>query len=198
MATWAMELWPADEVRTERFVLRPYAVSDAEEMYAAIGDSQAELIPWMPWALELGTIEARRELLQGWIDDLVKARSGAVDGMMRGEVVYGIWDGDRLVGGTGIHDRVGEKAREIGYWTRTAHASTGVATEISRALTTEILRNAEMDYAVINCDIGNRASAAIPVKLGYELVEETFRLREAPSEQRLTQTRIMRRANWKV
>jgi ribosomal-protein-serine acetyltransferase len=193
-----MELWPADEVRTERFVLRPYVVSDAEEMLAAIGDSQAELIPWMPWALELGTIEERRGFVQGRIDDLAKARAGAVDGVMRGEIVYGIWDGDRLVGGTGIHDRVGDRAREIGYWTRTTHAGTGVATEISRALTTEILRNPAMDRAVINCDIGNRASARVPVKLGYELVEETFRLREAPGEQRLTQTRIMRRANWLV
>jgi hypothetical protein len=67
-----MELWPADVVRTERFVLRPYAVSDAEEMLAAIGDSQAELIPWMPWALELGTIEERRGFVQGRIDDLAR------------------------------------------------------------------------------------------------------------------------------
>jgi RimJ/RimL family protein N-acetyltransferase len=193
-----MELWPADEVRTERFVLRPYAASDAEELLAAIGDSQAELIPWMPWALELGTIEQRREFVQGRIDDLAKARAEAIDGVMRGEIVYGIWDGDRLVGGTGIHDRVGDLAREIGYWTRTAHVGTGIATEISRALTTEILRNPAMDHAVINCDIGNRASARIPVKVGYELVEETFRVREAPGEQRLTQTRIMRRANWHV
>jgi hypothetical protein len=28
------------------------------------------------------------------------------------------------------------------------------------------------------------------------LVEETFRVREAPAEQRLTQKRIMRRENW--
>jgi ribosomal-protein-serine acetyltransferase len=193
-----MELWPADEVRTEHFVLRPYVVGDAEEMHAAIADSQAELIPWMPWALELGTIESRRELLQGWSDDLTRARAGAVDGAMRGEIVYGIWDGTRLVGGTGMHDRVGDTAREIGYWTRTAHTGAGVATEISRALTTEILRNSAMDYVVINCDIGNRASARVPVKLGYELVEETFRVREAPSEQRLTQKRIMRRPNWRM
>jgi hypothetical protein len=32
----------------------------------------------------------------------------------------------------------------------------------------------------------------------YELFEETFRFREAPGEQRLTQTRIMRRSNWQV
>jgi hypothetical protein len=32
----------------------------------------------------------------------------------------------------------------------------------------------------------------------YELIEETFRFREAPGERRLTQTRIMRRANWQV
>jgi RimJ/RimL family protein N-acetyltransferase len=193
-----MELWPADEVRTERFVLRPYVVGNAEEMHAAIADSQAELIPWMPWALELGTIEGRRELLQGWIDTLAKARTQAADGFNQGEIVYGIWLGDRLVGGTGIHDRNAENEREIGYWTRTAHAGTGVATEISRALTTEIFRNPAIDTAIINCDIGNRASAAIPVKLGYELFEETFRFREAPVERRLTQTRIMRRANWQV
>jgi RimJ/RimL family protein N-acetyltransferase len=192
-----MELWPANEVHTERFVLRPYEVVDAEELWEAIRDSQAELLPWMPWAVELGTIEERREFIQGRIDDLAKARTGAVDGINQGEIVYGIWLGDTFVGGTGIHDRNAENEREIGYWTRTAHVGTGVATEVSRALTTEIFRNPAIEQALIKCDIGNKASAKVPVKLGYELVEETFRLREAPGEQRLTQTRIMRRANWK-
>ena len=191
-----MELWPADVVRTERFLLRTYTVGEAEEMHAAIADSQTELRPWMPWAAELGTIEARREFIQGRIDELAKARSEAVDGVMQGEIVYGIWEGDRLVGGTGIHDRNAAHEREIGYWTRTAHAGTGVATEISCALTTEIFRNPAIEQALIICDIGNRASSAIPVKLGYRLAEETFRLREAPGEQRLTQTRVMRRENW--
>ena len=69
-----MDLWPADVVRTERFVLRTYVVGDAEEMQSAIGDSQAELIPWMPWAGELGTIEDREVLIQGWADELAKGR----------------------------------------------------------------------------------------------------------------------------
>ena len=191
-----MELWPADVVRTERFALRPYTIGEAEEMHAAIADSQTELRPWMPWAAELGTVEERREFVQSRLDALAKARAEAVDGVMQGEIVYGIWDGNRLVGGTGIHDRNAAHEREIGYWTRTSNTGTGVATEISRALTTEIFRNPAIEQATINCDIGNRASATIPVKLGYELVEETFRLRQAPGERRLTQTRIMRRENW--
>jgi ribosomal-protein-serine acetyltransferase len=191
-----MELWPADEVRTERFILRPYVVRNAEELLEAIVDSQPELLPWMPWAVEIGTIEERREFVQGRIDAVATARSEAIDGVASGEIVYGIWLGDRLVGGSGIHDRNAANEREIGYWTRTSHVGTGVATEISRALTTEIFRNPAIDLSLINCDIGNRASAAIPVKLGYQLVEETFRLREAPGERRLTQTRAMRRTNW--
>ena len=191
-----MELWPAEQVRTERFVLRPYEVGDAEEMQAAIANSRAELIPWMPWAVELGTVDERREFIQGRIDALTKARSEAVDGVNSGEIVYGIWLGDRLVGGTGIHDRNDQTEREIGYWTRTSHARTGVASEISRALTTEALRNPAIEQVLINCDIGNRASAAIPIKLGYELVEEFFQIRQTSGEKRLTQTRVMRRANW--
>jgi ribosomal-protein-serine acetyltransferase len=191
-----MELWPADEVRTERFVLRPYVVRDAEELLEAIVDSQPELLPWMPWAVEIGTIEERQEFVQGRIDAVATARSEAIDGVASGEIVYGIWLGDRLVGGSGIHDRNAANEREIGYWTRTSHVGYGVATEISRALTTEIFRNPAIDLSLINCDIGNRASARVPVKLGYELVEETYRVREAPGEQRLTQKRVMRRENW--
>ncbi len=56
---------------------------------------------------------------------------------------------------------------EIGYWVRADCVGQGLATEATRALTTEGLALPGIDRIQIHCDPANRASAAIPRKLGY-------------------------------
>ena len=51
--------------------------------------------------------------------------------------IYGIFtlDGSELIGGGGLHRRVGAEALEIGYWIRASRVRQGLATETAGALT---------------------------------------------------------------
>jgi len=53
------------------------------------------------------------------------------------QYVYGIFDHDetRVLGSSGLHNRVGDQALEIGYWIHAAWINQGYATEAAAALT---------------------------------------------------------------
>ena len=92
--------------------------------------------------------------------------------------VYGVFDPKEteLVGGTGLHPRIGSKAFEIGYWIHVNHINKGYATEISAALTKVAFEIEHVNRVEIHCDPNNIRSAAIPKKLGY-IYEATLRNR---------------------
>ncbi|MDQ3642840.1 MAG: GNAT family N-acetyltransferase, partial [Actinomycetota bacterium] len=86
---------------------------------------------------------------------------------------FGLFEDDghgELVGGFGLHDRRGPGILEIGYWVRSDRTGRGYATAAARALTAVALDSfPEVSRIEIRCDPANRASAAIPAKLGYVL-----------------------------
>ena len=118
---------PAYRIITPRLVVRCWEPTDAPLMKAAIDSSVEHLLPWMPWA------SAEPEELQKKID-LLRHFRGQFD--LGVDFVYGIFDRDEtaVIGGTGLHTRVGEGAREIGYWIRLEEIGKGYATEAARAV----------------------------------------------------------------
>ena len=70
-------------------------------------------------------------------------------------------------GGTGLHNRLGGKALEIGYWIHAEHINQGLATEVSAALTKTAFEVYKVERVEIHCDPENLRSASIPRKLGY-------------------------------
>jgi RimJ/RimL family protein N-acetyltransferase len=72
-----------------------------------------------------------------------------------------------VVGGGGLHRRVGPDAFEIGYWIRTSEAGRGLATEATAALTRVGLELCGADRIEIRVEPENHASLAIPRKLGF-------------------------------
>jgi RimJ/RimL family protein N-acetyltransferase len=58
---------------------------------------------------------------------------------------------------------------EIGYWMETRHTGQGYATEAARALTDFGFGVLGFRRIEIRCDALNRASAAVPDRLGYTL-----------------------------
>ncbi len=151
---------PAYRAVTNRLVIRCWSPSDAPLLSAAVESSIDHLRPWMPWALqEPVSLDARVARLRSF--------RGAFD--LGTDFVYGIFDRDEgeVVGGTGLHTRLGPGAREIGYWIAKRHVRRGFATEAAAALTRVAFLVDGVDRVEIHCDPRNTASAAVPRRLGY-------------------------------
>jgi RimJ/RimL family protein N-acetyltransferase len=146
---------------TERLVVRCWTPDDAAAAKEAIDASLDHLRPWMPWAeAEPTTLERKVELLRGFQEQFHAGDDG----------IYAIFDRaeERVLGGTGLHPRIGEDAREIGYWIRADATGRGLATESSAALTRIGFELLDLERVEIHVAPRNTRSAAVPRKLGYE------------------------------
>jgi RimJ/RimL family protein N-acetyltransferase len=156
-------------IETERLVIRCYERGDAPLLKEAIDSSLEHLQAWMPWALdEPQTLEQKQDLI-----DLFRA------GFDTGEnFTYGIFavGESELLGGTGLHPRVGPGGLEIGYWIRAGATRQGLVTESTAAVTRVGLEVCEADRIEIRIEPRNQASLGVPRKLGF-LEEATLRRR---------------------
>lgn len=160
---------PAYRIVTQRLVIRCYNPEDAPLLKASIDESVEHLLPWMPWASQ------EPEELQAKIDRLRMFR-GKFD--LGQDFVYGIFNRQetRLLGGTGLHTRLGPNALEIGYWIHKDFINQGLASEVSAALTRVAFEVNRVQRVEIHCVIENLRSAAVPRKLGF-IHEATLRKR---------------------
>jgi RimJ/RimL family protein N-acetyltransferase len=151
---------PAYRIHTARTIIRCWQPDDAPLVQAAIAESVDHLRSWMPWAHkepeDLSTKIARLRQFRGMFD-------------LGQDFIYGIFTPDetQVIGGTGLHTRVGPDAREIGYWIRTSFLNQGLATEVSAALTKVAFQIDGVRRVEIHCDPKNSRSAAVPRKLKF-------------------------------
>jgi RimJ/RimL family protein N-acetyltransferase len=156
-------------IETERLVVRCYEPRDAPLLKEAIDSSLEHLQPWMPWALdEPQTLEQKLELIE-----LFRAAFETGENF-----TYGIFRADEaeLLGGTGLHPRVGPGGLEIGYWVRASATRQGIVTESTAALTRTGFEVCGADRIEIRIEPRNEASFGVPRKLGF-LEEATLRRR---------------------
>jgi RimJ/RimL family protein N-acetyltransferase len=174
-------------IETERLVLRHWTEEDLPAMAAAITASLEHLRPWMPWvAHEPLSVKDRLALIRRW-------RQEWEDG---GDTVVGLFADHVVVGGSGLHRRVGETALEIGYWIHVDHTGKGLATETAAALTTAAFAVPGIERIEIHHDQANLASAGVPRRLGFTLVGEAPRDAEAPAEIGIECRWVMTRQTW--
>jgi RimJ/RimL family protein N-acetyltransferase len=167
-----MAVDPPYAIRTERLLLRCWEPADASALKAAVDSSLEHLRPWMPWVQhEPQTLDEKVALLRSF--------RGRFD--LGQDFVYGVFsrDGAEVVGGTGLHTRLGEDAFEIGYWIRASRIGRGFATELSAALTRVAFELCGVDRVEIRVDPANERSLAVPRKLGYR--EEARLARRLPT-----------------
>ncbi len=156
-------------IETERLVVRCYDPGDAPLLREAVDSSLEHLRPWMPWAEEEPqTLEQTVQMLRGF-------RSAFDSG---DNFVYGLFDRDEteVLGGTGLHPRIGQGGLEIGYWVRASAARQGIVTESTAVLTRVGFEVCGADRIEIRIEPRNEASKGVPRKLGY-LEEATLRRR---------------------
>jgi RimJ/RimL family protein N-acetyltransferase len=153
---------PAYRIVTQRLVLRCWKPEDAPLAKAAIDANLEHLRPWMPWAMDEPTsLEEKVNLLRRF--------RGRFD--LDQDYTYGIFtvDESRVLGGCGLHTRLGPNAYEIGYWIHKDHIKRGLATEAAAALTRVAFEIGSVNRVEIHVSTGNQASAAVPPKMGYKL-----------------------------
>ncbi len=155
----------------------------------AINESLDHLSPWMAWALEQAT-EAKVGAFFAVSEELWD--QGRDFGY---SIVEGPEGADLMVGGGGLHARLGPDALEIGYWVHVDRIGQGIATDVTRALTSAAFSIEGVERVRIQCEVDNARSARVPEKLGYVLIETTVP-HDGPCTGRSTQRWLMERARW--
>lgn len=150
----------AYHIVTPQLVIRCYNPADAPLLATSVTESLEHLRPWMPW------VASEPEPIEAKIERLRRMRANFDLGH---DYVYGIFNPQekRLLGGTGLHTRIGDDALEIGYWIHTDFINRGYATETSAALTKVAFEVNKVERVEIHCAAENVRSAAVPRKLGY-------------------------------
>ena len=150
----------AYRIETRRLVVRCYNPSDVQMLADSVTESVEHLRPWMPWSYN------EPEPIEVKLDRLKRFR-GMFD--LGQDFVYGIFNLEetRLLGGTGLHTRLGESELEIGYWIHKDFTNQGLVTESTAALVKVAFEILHVHRLEIHCDPANHASAAIPRKLGF-------------------------------
>jgi RimJ/RimL family protein N-acetyltransferase len=159
-----MPLAPPPLVELPGLTLRVWSPSDAPLFGAALAASDAHLRAWTPWV-----VDGRTPGLT--LEERIAAH--AADFAAGREWVYGMFDpeGTEVLGGCGLYPRVGPHAVEIGYWLAVGHTGRGLATRAAEALTRIAFESPEIERVEIRCETGNAASARIPQRLGYRVMD---------------------------
>jgi RimJ/RimL family protein N-acetyltransferase len=148
------------ELSTQRLVLRRWRKSDAPALKTVLDGNLEHLRAWLPWAMaEPSPVEVLEERLNLF----------ALQFDVGEQWLFAIWSrsAEDLLGGAGLHPRIGEGGLEMGYWLRADATRQGLMTEAAEALTRLALQQPGIDRVQIRCDPENVASAAVPRRLGY-------------------------------
>ena len=169
-------------IESPRLIIRCWEPDDVDALITAVAGAIDHLRPWMPWiADEPMDRVARLALIEEW-------EAAWASG---GDAVYGAFVRPDphppatpavVVGGTGLHRRVGPGGLEVGYWVHAHHTRQGYATEIARAVTEAAFTDPDIDRVEIHHDRANEASAAVPRALGFRYVDYRKSEPVAPGE----------------
>lgn len=163
---------PPRRISTDRLLLRRYHPRDAVLLNDAVDSSIEHLRTFMEWAWSAPEPErVVRDRLREFRRSFDRGR----------DWIYGIFTPDEteLIGGCGLHRRIGPDALEIGYWIRASRVRQGIAFEAAAALTRIAFERCGVIRAEIHVDPANEPSLGVAEKLGY-VRDATLRKRLPP------------------
>lgn len=155
---------PPELIDLGRIQLYRLRASDGPAMTAATRANVEHLRPRIRW----GTIEGTSlEFQQERCD---QAEHGWLDGSL---YAWAIREepGGPIIGGCGLHNRVGAGALEIGYWLDAGHTGRGLITDAVRALTEVGLALPGVERLELHIDETNLPSSGVAKRVGYRLEE---------------------------
>jgi ribosomal-protein-serine acetyltransferase len=140
--------------------IRPYRVADAEEVYAAVRESMAELSPWMPWCHPGYSIEETR----AWIESQIPAFLQATAFEFAIVSASG-----RYLGACGLNQiDKGNRRANLGYWIRSSAACHGSATAAVKLLQAWAMKSTDLIRLEIVIAVENRKSRRVAEKAGAD------------------------------
>ncbi|HWQ54138.1 MAG TPA: GNAT family protein [Bryobacteraceae bacterium] len=142
----------------EGIELRLLEERHAEELFCAVDRNRGRLRPWLNWVDRTLSAEDCRGFIR-----MALAQFAAREAMH-----VGIWEGRRLIGGSG-HHRIDWVSRNtsIGYWLDAAAEGRGVVTRTCEALLNHLFGELRLHRVEIRCATANTRSAAVPARLGF-------------------------------
>lgn len=185
MASNAMLTDLAEQLETERLVLRIPNMGEGATVNAVVIESIAELSKWMPWANPTPDVHAT----ETW------CRQTRAKFVLGEEAQYVLrWrDDDTVVGACGVWRTNASVPRcEVGYWVRTSHTRRGIAAEAATAVSRVAFDTFGAERVEIRCDDRNDASGRVASKCGYAL-EGVLRRNERDPAGELRDTRVYAR-----
>lgn len=174
------------ELPEDRALVRTLALR-APELVAAVNASLDHLRPWMAWASEPAT-EAHLAVFLTAAEELWDQRRDFSFHIVEGPDA-------RVIGGGGLHGRIGQHGLEIGYWVHVDRIGQGIATALAAALTDAAFAIDGIERVRIQCEDTNVRSARVPEKLGYAFLGVSVP-RDGPCAGRPTQGWEVTRSTW--
>ena len=153
---------PAERLLVDGAELARLRQSDGDDVAAAVRVGLIHLRPWMPWATEAAADPVAQR---------ARGREAELHWDQGSDYSYVLRHSENgaILGMFGLHRRVGPTALEIGYWLHPDYLGRGYATRSVGVLTEVALSLGDVDRIEIHTDEANKASAAIPRRLGYRL-----------------------------
>ncbi|MFF7296556.1 GNAT family N-acetyltransferase [Streptomyces sp. NPDC008265] len=155
-------------------ILRRFARdADLPELWRVIEESSEHLRPWMAWVAGHDRAATAR-----FLDRRHEAWEEGRD------FTYAIVREGAVVGACQLFRRDGCRGEglEAGYWLHPRATGRGLATRAVRALVEEAFRLPGVEHVDIVHDLANRASGAVPERLGFSRHRRRPAERTAPAE----------------
>jgi RimJ/RimL family protein N-acetyltransferase len=139
--------------------MRPFHLNDAEETFAAVRESLAELKPWMSWAHDGYSIQETKEIIR-----ITRARWE--DSTLYAFAITDAKSGSILGGCSLSHIHPVYHLCNLGYWVRTSRRGEGIAVRATRIAARYAFEKIGLIRVEIVMAVGNRASQRVAEKAG--------------------------------
>jgi RimJ/RimL family protein N-acetyltransferase len=147
---------------TERLLIRGPLPGDGKAVHEAVVESRNELLPWMPWVVDMMDELAYEKLV----------REGQLKFLSREDLwmLLFLKDSNIFIGAGGLHRMDWQVPRfEIGYWVRTSFYRQGYITEAVNGIAGFAFNTLGAKRVEIRCDKLNERSAAVARRAGFDL-----------------------------